>query len=644
MQPPCGCSVTPTIPHANCIPKLRALTPTTTAPSTELPISGNAQEILQAVSTSELADHESNLPSNPLTSEGAEYTTFTSLSTGPPRLPCWDDFGEEFDQLLAAQEQTSPKYDLRPGPRDPDKVQVFPWLDQDASTTYDPFDTSNDPYLRPITETSTRPKRPAPERTLDDAQRRIKTPRLNNWLQGRREGKRLITTLRFKEKHGELDRWGTSLDHWPDAAFINSDGKLDWEKWWNQYKPSPNSEMHFSDTYGLRDRGALGPTKWLTDEEQDLEPDDLTLGHPAARGCKACFELRTLCPLVEGAKYPCTTCIEDSMECGLILEPPIKKSCNACSKKRIVCPFAADGKIRGPCQPCEQAGMTCVAGPKGGLTRTGPALKGHEDEDDCTFAPLRAKRKRKPRAAVSSELSRPLSEFINSKEPHWKKTITTRLAHPIRFNYKPHPDSTAVACHWCNDVLYGLLGLEELTVQVVDRDPPIGYIELSGGHTELGYPSSKMCESCTFERVTVALCSTHELQAIEGMNPHIFDFNEVVDYMMPGMASKAPWQWCAICPSPAFFRCDKEIKEVEGVGLEGGGGELVQKGCGLVLCDVCALALVAEHEGCLEKLIEKMEVDRKGDAFGLRADAGLLRSDGELMRRMTIQSDDLEFL
>ena len=77
---------------------------------------------------------------------------------------------------------------------------------------------------------------------------------------------------------------------------------------------------------------------------------------------------------------------------------------------------------------------------------------------------------------------------------------------------------------------------------------------------------------------------------------------------------------------------------------DGGVGDVVQKGCGLVLCDVCALTLVAEHRGCLETLIQKMEVERKGDAFGLRADAGLLRTDGELMRRVTVKSDDLDFL
>ena len=56
--------------------------------------------------------------------------------------------------------------------------------------------------------------------------------------------------------------------------------------------------------------------------------EELTLGHPEARGCKGCFELGQRCPLLdEGSRYPCDICVEDGCDCELVLQPAKKRGC-----------------------------------------------------------------------------------------------------------------------------------------------------------------------------------------------------------------------------------------------------------------------------------------------------------------------------
>ena len=141
-----------------------------------------------------------------------------------------------------------------------------------------------------------------------------------------------------------------------------------------------------------------------------------------------------------------------------------------------------------------------------------------------------------------------------------------------------------------------------------------------------------MCEFCTTDRLKITACKTHDIEPIEAMDPGIFDYEAVAEWMMPGMASLAPFAWCSICPSPAFFCCstkpDIDTNEQEEDFYFGD-----QKGCGLFLCDTCAVTLVNKHEGKLDRLIDGLESDLDDGGFGLRADATFLHSKGELLRR-----------
>ncbi|KAK4690252.1 hypothetical protein P7C71_g6493, partial [Lecanoromycetidae sp. Uapishka_2] len=64
-----------------------------------------------------------------------------------------------------------------------------------------------------------------------------------------------------------------------------------------------------------------------------------------------------------------------------------------------------------------------------------------------------------------------------------------------------------------------------------------------------------------------------------------------------------------------------------------------ERGCGLKLCESCAVALVNDHGGVLPGLLDSLKLEKsklkKGEGdFLLRADADFLHPDGELLRRM----------
>ena len=104
---------------------------------------------------------------------------------------------------------------------------------------------------------------------------------------------------------------------------------------------------------------------------------DPTLGHPAARGCKACAEIGVPCSLVAGDTYPCNYCCDGEEYCDLIIEPHEKRPCEICSRRRVTCSFRAGENDRRSCLQCEAKGFRCIAGPLHGLTRTGPSLDSH---------------------------------------------------------------------------------------------------------------------------------------------------------------------------------------------------------------------------------------------------------------------------
>ncbi|EGE78002.1 C6 finger domain-containing protein [Blastomyces dermatitidis ATCC 18188] len=107
------------------------------------------------------------------------------------------------------------------------------------------------------------------------------------------------------------------------------------------------------------------------------------------------------------------------------------------------------------------------------------------------------------------------------------KRIRTSFAHPIAFTHTPSPDDPR-PCHWCQDFTYGMLGLGQLQVDVLDRRDGKGYAELSTGHASSGYEPSRMCSKCALYRVAILECNTtypatHSVVPIPGMDESSFD-------------------------------------------------------------------------------------------------------------------------
>ena len=555
------------------------------------------------------------------------------------------------------------KYDLRHGDRLRNFSTSGTWLDQDLTATYDPTG-KDDPGLRPPVELLTGRKRTRDEADRSNDEHRSKLPRVLTWQYGRYEGKRLPLVFTFKA-HESLEKLASfgSYNTWPASDLGPSNG-IDWRNWWQGNLAS------FQQDHGLEARSRNKPQDLKHDALcYDVDISEVTLGHPAARGCKECFRLQERCPLVDGAKYPCDTCAKDEIECELIIEPTQKGSCLSCQKKRSICSYRSnDSNHLQPCENCARRGFKCVAGPANGLTRMGPSLdlqcnrRAKENQKVAlSCAPCRASKKwcsfrRKgasrdgpcsqcqknnkictTEALLQSEREKtcPTHNLV-TKSPDIH-AIWTKLAHPLKFN------CSEGECQWCEDQVYGILGLGLVEVEVKELldggDMAGAYIETAGGHTSMGHSPSQMCDWCTLERLGIAACKDHDIQPIGGLDPDTFDFETVTHWMAPGMAASAPFPWCSVCPSPAFFQCCKtgdsneEMRNEEG-GERGDNAKQEEKGgCGLMLCESCAATLVNEKAGDLGALVASLKEQDVIGGFSLRADAELLTAQGELLRR-----------
>ena len=497
-----------------------------------------------------------------------------------------------------------------------------------------------------------------------------------------------------------LEALGSSTDNWPECLPEGTGKEQD--NFWSASAESSILDQSSNPPPPYRFRN-----RWVCSSEEDIELriDEVTLGHPAAHGCKACFELRIPCGLLyEGSKYPCRACVEDSTECELIIQPSKKRACEHCRRRRIVCSYREGGDHSLPCTQCAGSDLNCIAGPQSGRTRVGPSLdqdplnikkiltlprrtfvsctecqrankwcsfkkerqepckQCSESGTACTFEPLGGgAATEKPRNTKdcklressheqvppnAEELPKPTApklptSAISNQAIGGTQFIMTRLAHPITFNYESLDENETLVCHWCDDIVYGLLGIGEVRVKVVDYQDGNGYTEVQDGHTAEGHLPSRMCASCTLDRLMIVACKPHEMQPLLIMDPEKFDCLTLGEYIMPEMASSAPFEWCSICPSPAFYACCRKVNLDDG----GDGDESPflgdVNGCGLRLCVSCTVGLVGEHEGVLEGLIDQLRLEEGDAGFGLRADVDFLHPHGELLRRAAVEEGEV---
>lgn len=390
------------------------------------------------------------------------------------------------------------------------------------------------------------------------------------------------------------------------------------------------------------------------DESQNYAwPRDITDVHPAVRSkvCKRCFvspRLHEVLP--EESRHMCTICGSLGDQGGFITETRKgRQNCQSCGWRTV------DRFEEGEdCRLCTHCGASSI-----GKTTTGPSFP---------LGPVAHRTQLQPQGQPATPIRRQFAgidgspyqihpngsfrlgqskegkgEIIGANEPKEEvlgaqkvndapsgeiRTITTQLAHPIFFSYGVLEEETT-ACHWCNDLYYGLYGLGLVRTEVIDYGNGAPYVERANGHTNVGHPPSRMCTLCTMERFSIFQCSSHQIREIPPVNQDIFAQTSFMEYAQPGKANSAPFVWCSICVRPANHQCctrpDIPTQPADLTATVEG-----KLGCGLFLCAPCAHHLSKYCNGELYQLIDFL---RTCPHASLRADAEFLHPEGELSRQ-----------
>lgn len=419
--------------------------------------------------------------------------------------------------------------------------------------------------------------------------------------------------------------------------------------------------------------------KWETETRYEH-----LIGHPAARGCRECYDLGLDCPLIQDVQdYPCATCREDKTRCNLITPKERKGTCERCKKQKSQCSYNRDGGIyANACDNCARLRRLCIPGPAnsrsfGSLSRSKKEKTSQGAESAAASHDQRSTKKQKscqklglaetshgPKGSEQTSPCHRKPSIMHINRKAVKRIIFTSYCHPIKFNWippSPHRDpfESQVHCHFCTDpgISYGLCGLGERSVRVADQFNTNfrGYEELGGGWADC-QDNSRMCAPCTMERLLIMSCTKHKIRRIYGLNEREFDFDkpyleiletlerreEKINKTVTGQGVEKPkakeTKWCSICIAPAFFECCARP------GFDKFGRPGDDYNCGLLLCEICASRLkggsVEDQKGdqvftaalSLENLVAAAMNDSIHYEVGLRADVGFLTCDGELRR------------
>lgn len=569
-----------------------------------------------------------------------------------------DDFPETDDHQAY--------YNFRPGFRS-NEVAFCTWIDQDASGDYDPEEGD---ALQPSRK---RRHRFNERRRLGDgatvpswgyqAYKRVRRLAL---LAAKENGCSYIITLRFRSEQARAVVMGVT-DHWP------GDHHLTYNMFEND---SAKSEDVEDATIG--DRRAQ---RRASDDSQDRP--NLT-GHPEARGCWGCQDLGQRCSLLDGTEHwPCELCQADEHDCELVIPPARKAACEGCKRRKMACSYSDGSDNTLPCLECQETGHTCIAGPtrdalptyvsynrnwtkyplyKPDPTSIDPRACTHCreagklcsiviggmmpcatcDEHDlpcitgkgkgrATVESIPVSRKKNPCARRNNNVHKhkrkskglAINERSAKKHKHGSgvtRVITTKLCHPIVFNFEDI--SELDQCHFCEKPSYPVLGLGAREVEVIDWKDSRPWTEVSGGHQGEGQEPTRLCVACTMSRLGQLACTFHRIVPIPEADV-ADDFADALNRLLSDELNDRD-HWCSICPALALYKCaatqafDEETS-----------------GCGLLLCEGCALDLVEDHDGDMHGFLGSMTEETTDERpFGLRADAELLRPDGPLARHM----------
>ncbi|KAJ5037964.1 uncharacterized protein L3040_006840 [Drepanopeziza brunnea f. sp. 'multigermtubi'] len=185
-----------------------------------------------------------------------------------------------------------------------------------------------------------------------------------------------------------------------------------------------------------------------------------------------------------------------------------------------------------------------------------------------------------------------------------------------------------------------------------------GFEEIFGGYSEDGYSRSSMCVMCTFERMRVTQCGGHRMRMLDPLKGEI-DMR-VFDDEKWSQATRAyttggdgnlvrKTKWCAVCPATATMMCCAPQRfDAQGdsryygeSGQHGGCNGAGEEGCGLCLCEDCAVLLEKMVKGGartggrqIDALVNHVRCNTWRYPEGVRADASFITSSGELLKRI----------
>ncbi|KAF2803583.1 uncharacterized protein BDZ99DRAFT_546812 [Mytilinidion resinicola] len=384
----------------------------------------------------------------------------------------------------------------------------------------------------------------------------------------------------------------------------------------------------------------------------------------------------------------CTICRQERRRCSLKTKDD-KPPCNRCKKEHLACTFL-DLRPTKALKPTKASSATARddlavgtstylvddesmseshGAPRVVETKHKPQSKGKGKEKARAEAQARSRNQERPapkpvnwtreyRAlcdAAEDEEEEEEEEIAPQKATHIAErssdtaghsgftcNIITSYTHPITFDTSPYADGdSARSCTWCEENVYGILGLGEREVFCISWDNGLGYTELAGGHLAEGCRHSNMCFNCTIGRYQIILCDNHEFHRIPNIVAEDIDnVVEQLDMARPGSALSEVLQskFCSLCVNDlAEFEC----ATVQPSLILADTGEQYIRGCGLKLCRRCASVLWKNCGGSLQETIQVLEQsameDQANDEFPefmARADIGLLKNDGLLNRNM----------
>lgn len=356
--------------------------------------------------------------------------------------------------------------------------------------------------------------------------------------------------------------------------------------------------------------------------------------------------------------------------------PPVRPrmyvACNQCRNFGKRCSLKSKSDP-GPCSCCRKTSQHCqfvFIPPSQLAAASNPGLRSKHKSKHGRCAPTTPPRSRRQpgdvitlatRNAIGKEVEKISNKWTNREAKKQAKKnsssagagligytggskhifITTSFCHPIRFNYQPDPMGSE-PCSWCDNPLFGIFGLDEgdgpRRVEGFYDPDGNGFEEVLGGFAESGIKNSKMCVSCTFERIKIMGCECHQTRKLTPQDCGGWEYNDAKWKKawnafqggdMAGATFLLESRWCAICPSLAHRKCCTRQDD---------GGD----GCGLLLCDKCDELMgkimksgVWEGNRALDAVAREITgIQRWLHPDGVRADAWFLTSKGELYQRL----------